>query len=136
MRISGKRPSAAHRGVTRLILFVHGSRDPRWREPFERLAAGLMAELGEGAVRVAYLEASPPTLLETAEEAARDGVTRLRLLPLFMAGGLHVDRDIPAQAAAVRRAFPGLTVELLPPIGDDARFIRLLNDLAKEAARG
>jgi sirohydrochlorin cobaltochelatase len=119
-----------------LILLVHGSRDPRWREPFERLAAGLAGDLGAAAVRLAYLELIPPTLMEVAAEAARDGVGRLRLLPLFMAGGTHVDRDIPAQAAAVRERFPNLAVEVLPSIGDDARFIRLLRDLASEAARG
>ncbi len=133
MRPSRQTPPA---GATRLILVVHGSRDPRWREPFDRLTAALIGELGAGAVRLACLELIPPTLMEAAGEAARDGVRRLRLLPLFMAGGAHVDRDIPAQAAAVRARFPELVVEVLPTIGDDPRFALLLRDLATEAVRG
>lgn len=120
--------------TTRLVLFVHGSRDPRWREPFERLAADLADDLGPDRVRLVYMEIVGPRLDEAAAEAARDGVTRLRVLPLFMAGGAHVDKDIPEQVAAVRARHPGLAVELLPPIGEDPRFVSLLRRLAREAA--
>ncbi|MEZ5102549.1 MAG: CbiX/SirB N-terminal domain-containing protein [Thermoleophilia bacterium] len=104
----------------RLVLYAHGSPDPRWRAPFERLAGAVAADVGADAVRLAYMESAAPTLAEVGDEAARDGVTALRVLPLFLASGVHVRRDVEAKAAAIREAHPGLAVELLPPAGEDA----------------
>jgi len=119
----------------RLILYAHGSRDPRWREPFERMADELRAAPGIDNVRLVYMEFVPPTLQDAAAEAASQGVGCLRILPLFLAGGAHVDRDIPEQVAATRKRFPGLRIEVLPPVGEDRRFASLLRTLATEAAR-
>jgi len=115
---------------TRLVLFAHGSNDPRWRSPFESLQHEVAQALGTERVRLAYMEFSSPTLLEVATEAASAGVERLRLLPLFMAGGGHVDRDVPAQVARARERYPQLVIEVLPPIGDHPRFRALLREIA------
>jgi sirohydrochlorin cobaltochelatase len=120
--------------VDRLILFAHGSRDARWRAPFERLEADLQVALGAGRVRLAYMEFVRPTLLDVASEAVRDGMAGLRILPLFLSSGAHVAEDIPVQAAEARTRNPGLRVEVLPPIGEDPRFAALLREAAREAA--
>jgi sirohydrochlorin cobaltochelatase len=118
----------------RLVLFAHGSRDPRWRAPFERLAADLAAELGPDRVRLAYMEFVGPTLADVAADAAREGVICLRVLPLFLAAGAHVATDIPEQSGAARRAHPGLRIEVLDPIGEHPRFVALARELARDAA--
>jgi sirohydrochlorin cobaltochelatase len=118
---------------TRLILFAHGSSDPRWRRPFEELLHEVEQDLGAARVRLAYMEFASPTLLDVAAEAARERVSRLRLLPLFMAAGGHVDRDIPVLLAEVQERHPSLAVEVLPPVGSDPRFRSLLRQLASEA---
>jgi sirohydrochlorin cobaltochelatase len=118
----------------RLVLFVHGSRDPNWRASFERLAREMREELGEDRVRLAYMEFVSPTLKEVAEEAAREGVRSLRVLPLFIAGGGHVDRDVPEQVSRVERELPELRVELLPAAGEHPKFRAVLRELVLEAA--
>ena len=118
----------------RLILLAHGSRDPRWRAPFETFATTLQADLGEDKVRLAYMEFVPPTLSDMAEEASRDAVQQLKILPLFMAGGAHVDRDIPEQVTVVRERFPHLDFSVLPPIGEHPRFVALMQEIVKEYA--
>src|SRR5271154_2970571 len=50
----------------RLILFGHGARDPRWTEPFERLAARVRAQ-SSAEVRLAFLELVAPDLPSAAE---------------------------------------------------------------------
>jgi sirohydrochlorin cobaltochelatase len=120
--------------AARLILFAHGSADPQWREPFESLQREVRRARGDGAVRLCYMEFSAPTLLDAADEAVRDGVGRLRILPLFMAGGAHLSRDLPAQADRVRERYPDLQVEVLAPVGEDPRVRALLRDLALEAS--
>lgn len=118
----------------RLILLAHGSRDPRWRAPFETFAMALQADLGADKVRLAYMEFVPPTLTDMAEEASRDAVQQLKILPLFMAGGAHVDRDIPEQVTVVRERFPHLDFSVLPPIGEHPRFVALMQEIVKEYA--
>ena len=118
-----------------LILFAHGSRDPRWAEPFERLAREAAAAASPAPVRLAFMEFVGPTLREVAGELAAAGVRQARLLPLFMAGGAHVARDIPEQVAAARGAHPELEIEVLAPIGEDPRVFALLTEIAAAAAR-
>lgn len=118
-----------------LVLFTHGSRDPRWLEPFEKLEEALKSKLGDDGVRLAHMEISSPTLLEVAEEAHRRGVKEIRLLPLFMAGGGHVANDVPRQAREAEALWPGLTVEVLPAVGEHPTLTELLLDIAVESAR-
>lgn len=117
-----------------LVLYAHGSRDARWRATFEHLAAVTASQVGPEAVRLAYLELSAPTLAATAERAARAGVVRLRVLPLFLAPGKHVRDDVAARVAEARAQHPQLEIELLPSVGEDERMRSLLRDLASEAA--
>lgn len=118
-----------------LILFAHGSRDPEWRRPFEELAGGLQRDLGQDRVRLAYMEFAKPDLVEAAAELAHRGIRRIRLLPLFLAGGAHVANDIPQQVGEIMDRFPGLEVEVLSPIGEDRRLVSLMRDIAAESAR-
>jgi sirohydrochlorin cobaltochelatase len=118
-----------------LVLLAHGSKDPRWRAPFEQLAQRLRQELGDQNVRLAYMEFIAPTLMDVASECVGQQIVRLKVLPLFMAVGAHIAKDIPEQAAAAQRQFPQLTIEVLPPIGEDVRLLQLVEQLALEAAK-
>lgn len=116
-----------------LILFAHGSRDPAWCEPFRRLAAEVAARRPSDEVRLAFMEFAAPTLEEIVAELDRLGVRRVRLLPLFLAPGAHVARDIPLQVEEAGRRHPAVRIEVLPPAGEDPRVAELLAVLAVEA---
>lgn len=58
-----------------MVLFGHGARDARWREPFDRLHARLTAALPHCAVRLAFLELMTPSLPDTLAALAAGGVT-------------------------------------------------------------
>jgi sirohydrochlorin cobaltochelatase len=117
-----------------LILIAHGSRDARWRNSVERVVDSLAADLGPSRVRLAYMDCTPPTLLDVASEAARDGVRSIRVLPLFLATEGHVERDVEPLVAEVRRKLHPLTVELLPPLGQQPEFRDAIAGIAGRAA--
>ena len=119
----------------RLILYVHGSKDPRWRAPFQALERRVQEDLGEASVRLAYMEFAEPTLQQVVAESAGSGHRRLRLLPLFLAAGAHLANDLPEQVGEVRDANPGVEIEVLPPIGEHPRFVELIEELVKETIR-
>ncbi len=121
--------------VTRLILFAPGSEDSKVRKPFEELLEGLRNELGKDGVRLAYLHSASPNLADVAQEAANDGVARIRILPLLLTPGGPLEKEIPEQAAVVRAQVPQITVEILPPVGAHPQMHTLLHALAREAAK-
>ncbi|MHB8501088.1 MAG: sirohydrochlorin chelatase [Candidatus Acidiferrales bacterium] len=121
---------------SRLVIFAHGSADSRWRLPFEELTASLTGRHGADKVRLAYMEFVRPSLADVVREAALDGKSHLRVLPLFLAAGAHVAEDIPQQIAHAQRSFPQVTIELLQPIGEHPRVKELFREIACDYARG
>jgi sirohydrochlorin cobaltochelatase len=117
----------------RLILIAHGSNDPKWRAPFEKLTEILKRDLGEVNVRLAYMQFVSPTIEETVEQAWIDGVLHLRILPLFMSGGGHVERDIPLKVKFLKDRWPGLKMDLLPALGENPKFFELMREIARES---
>ena len=119
-----------------LILIAHGSRDPSWRRSLEELAESLQAELGQERLGLAYMQCSPPTLMDVASEAVRRGEGKIRVLPLFLARQGHVERTVvplvKQLVEQLRPAHPSVEVELLPPIGQHPLFRDLLRRIAKE----
>ena len=118
--------------MARLVLFAHCSRSARWSAPFEELAVTVAAKVGSDAVTLAYLDLCEPSLEEVAAVAVRDGIDRLRILPLFMSGRGHVLRDLPARCEAVRERHPELAIEILPAVGEHPRVIAAIIDIAAD----
>ena len=69
-------------------------------------------------MRLAYLEQMTPTLDEAIASLAHDGVTAIRVVPLFLGAGGHVKEDLPRLVSAARAAHPGLRLTLEDPIGE------------------
>ncbi len=81
-------------------------------------------------VRLAFLQFLQPDLLHVLEELATVGVKRLTIFPLFIAGGGHVDQDIPEIAAQFRTTHPNVEVEILPALGENAEMQTLVGAIS------
>ena len=116
-----------------LVLMAHGSRDPRWREPFETLHK----DLNRSDIRLCYMEFVGPTLADVVKDALETQdkeapITDIRVLPLFWSAGSHVSTDIQELCAELRNDYPDLKVEQLPPIGEHPQLQSLLRELIHE----
>jgi len=136
LRSSDSRPaidgaSRAAQGVC-LVLLAHGSKDPRWRVPFERIVDAVQGQSGKTKVRLAYMEFIQPTLMDVARECVEQQILRLKILPLFLSIGTHLATDIPEQVNEVRAPFPQLEVEVLAPVGEDPRLAGLIQQMVIE----
>lgn len=103
---------------TGLILLGHGSRDPRWAEPLERLRARLAVRAPDLGLELAFLEFMQPDLATAARRLAEDACTAITILPVFLGQGGHVREDLPRLAAAVQQAHPGVAVRLARSVGE------------------
>ena len=113
-------PAQAPAAVRGLILFAHGSRDPAWREPFERLLADLRERDPARPVVLAFLELMTPSLPEALEAMAAAGTTAIRVVPLFLAPGRHTRRDLPGLVADFLDRRPGVDVAIAPTVLESA----------------
>jgi sirohydrochlorin cobaltochelatase len=115
-----------------IILFAHGSRDPEWSRPFERIAVAL-SKRKEFLVKIAYLELMQPSLDAAIADMVASGVASIRIVPLFFGAGGHVKEDLPRLVAA---ANPPVQVTIDPPIGEQAPVIEAIAAaIANESAR-
>jgi sirohydrochlorin cobaltochelatase len=109
-----------------LILLAHGARDPRWREPFDRLVEGVRAKRPELAVRLAFLELMTPDLLLAGEELVASGCDALLIVPIFFGQGGHVREDVPALVEVLRKRWTGVAVSVSRTAGDDSGVVDAL----------
>jgi len=119
--------TAARRGI---VLFAHGSRDARWREPVEAVARRVAQRAPQAAVRCAYLELVQPDLPAAVAELATQGVASIRVVPLFLGMGRHVREDLPRLVEDLQAAHPGIAFTLAGAVGEDPSVIDLLAELA------
>jgi sirohydrochlorin cobaltochelatase len=103
-----------------VILLAHGSRDPDWARPFERIAAQLAKKF---LVRVAYLERMPPSLGEAVAALSGGGAKSIRVVPLFLGAGGHVKHDLPRLVRAAAAEHPHVELKLERPIGEQPKVI-------------
>jgi sirohydrochlorin cobaltochelatase len=115
-----------------LVLLAHGSKNPNWLKPFEKLVTDLKHDVGEERVLLCFMENAAPSLPDAARQLLKRGTQHFRVLPLFMATGNHLQQDIPAQIEGIRSQFPELEIELLPPIGEHPLFLDLMHRLAQQ----
>jgi sirohydrochlorin cobaltochelatase len=115
-----------------LIVIAHGSRNPAWRASVERQVEKILADLEPDSFRIAYMELSPPTLMDVVSEAVQHGIVRIRVLPLFLAAEGHVENNVYPLVTQAREAFSSVSIELLPPVGQHRLFRELLRTIATE----
>ena len=100
-----------------IVLLAHGSRDPQWSKPFERLAADLAQRLPAAAIALAYLEHGAP-LRDAISQLTGQEVFSIRVVPVFLGQGGHVKEDLPRLLSAAGKEFPRARIRLDPPVGE------------------
>lgn len=101
-----------------IVLLGHGARDPEWARPLERLRDVVLANQPGLDVGLAFLEFMQPGLAEALEQAIARGAASIRVVPVFLAQGGHVKRDVPEILAAVARRFPSVQLEMTLALGE------------------
>jgi sirohydrochlorin cobaltochelatase len=112
-----------------VILYVHGARDPRWAEPFERLRDKVAAR-HPGPVSLAFLEHGTPDLAAAAQQMAVEGVERVRVVPMFFGRGGHLRQDFPRQLDAARATVPAMAFDVTEAAGESEAVLDALSAFA------
>ena len=133
--MSGQAKADGAAGAAAVVLFGHGARDPEWARPMRRIRAALEHEGQRARVELAFLEFMAPTLPEAIARLAAEGADRIVIVPVFLAQGGHLKRDLPALVDAARSAHPGCEISLAPAAGEADGVIAAMADYAMDCAR-
>lgn len=118
---------------TGLVLFCHGGRDARWREPFDRLRT-MIEQAHEGPVELAFLESMSPDLGAACSALAERGAERIVVVPLFLGTGGHIRKDLPPLIEAAQ-AKVGVAVTAVTAAGENEGVLAAIAEYCMQSVR-
>ena len=120
--------------MTAIILFAHGARDPEWANPLRRIQAVVRERMVEVPVELAFLEFIAPSLPESTAQLVARGARKIVVLPMFIAQGGHLKREVPEMLEALRSTYPDVQFSLGAAIGENEIVVQAMASAALQAA--
>jgi sirohydrochlorin cobaltochelatase len=116
-----------------IVLFGHGARDARWREPFDRLVAIWKAQHPNVRVELAFLELMQPSLAAAISSLSAAGASEVVVVPVFFGQGGHLRNDFPVMLSACQEKFPEIKLSATPAVGEDATVLQAIIEFGARA---
>ena len=116
-----------------IILFGHGARDSRWREPFDRLAALWQTQHSGTPVELAFLEMMQPSLDEAVAGLSSQGADEIIVVPVFFGQGGHLRNDFPVLLEECKAKYPAVQLRSTPAVGEDLAVLQAIVDFGARA---
>ena len=115
-----------------LIIVAHGSRKESSNAEVMLLGEKVkpLVAAQYDVLKTAFLEFADPSLEESINASANEGVKHIVILPYFLASGNHVMRDIPAIVEQMTLMYPEVKIELKEHIGSATGMATLLSSMA------
>ncbi len=114
-----------------LLIISHGSRRETSNNEILQLTQTLRKELSQSypIIASAFLEFSEQSIPEAIGQCIEKGATRIKVLPYFLAAGVHVTKDIPDEISTARLQYRSVEVEILPHIGSSNSICGLIGNM-------
>ncbi len=145
-RVRGAGPALAVQGGTNgrtvmttphkngLILFAHGARDPQWADPFRNIQERVKPLCPGTRVELAFLELMPPDLSSCVEQLVQAGLPQITLVPLFMAHGGHLKKDLPRMIGDIQARHPQCAIRVTQAIGESPGLLQAIAHWVAQSA--
>jgi sirohydrochlorin cobaltochelatase len=108
------------------ILFGHGARDSRWREPFDQLIQLWRDQQPQTLVELAFLEMMQPSLEAAVESLVQKGAKDIVVIPVFFGQGGHLRNDFPVLLEQCRQRFPAIQLSATPAVGESPAVLQAI----------
>jgi sirohydrochlorin cobaltochelatase len=108
--------------------------------PFEKIRQRLASAHPEVTVTLAFLELMQPDLEHAVDDLAAKGVTKITLIPLFLAQGGHLKKDLPELLHGIAAKHTRLAIRVTRAIGEVETIIDTIaewteNEYLKDATK-
>lgn len=124
VRLDGRRRP----GPPALVVVAHGSRDPRALSTVRALLDRVREQRPGLPVHLGHIELNEPLLTDTLADLDAHDTPHAVLVPLLLARGYHVKRDIPEMAARAR-----VHTRVAAPLGPHPLLVEALHSRLVEA---
>ncbi len=74
------------------------------------------------------MELAEPSIDTIIMEGVAEGITEFTIVPLFLAAGRHLRKDVPAMIEELEKAH-GVSIQLAPPIGENPLLGEAIRDV-------
>jgi len=103
------------------ILLAHGSKDPRWRKPFEMILDNCKISSPKKKFCLCYLELCKPSLIDTVQELKKNNpnISSIIIHPIFLSAGIHVNKDILSIVSDLKGIHPEIKFKLKVVVGEN-----------------
>ena len=110
-----------------MLLVGHGSKLPYNQELVEKTASLIKAHNSDYIVKCGFMNMNTPSIKDSLHEFKKEKIDVLVVVPLFLAKGIHIEKDIPGEIGlpeGVRKGSFTLNGKSIPlvyaePIGSD-----------------
>lgn len=116
---------------TKTLLVAHGSSDVSWGNTFQKMTESTREKYPD--VSLAFMELSSPSIEDEIITGKAEGYQHFRVLPLFLAKGKHLKKDIPAMLLSYETSHE-ISTELLEPIGEHPLLAEAIRLIIEETA--
>src|SRR5512136_1706740 len=128
-------------GKKGMLLVGHGSTMPYNQELVEKTAEFIKAKNAGYVVKCGFMNMNKPTIKESLDAFRHEKIDALVVVPLFLAKGVHIEKDIPGEIGLPEGTKKGLftlngrSVPLVyaDPIGSDSLLADLMIKNATKA---
>ena len=93
---------------TALILLAHGSSDSQWKKPFLKIKKEIQNQYLFKQVELAFFELDTPVLEDVVVEFEEQGYKKIKIAPLLLANGYHIQKDLPGRINKLKMRFSNL----------------------------
>jgi sirohydrochlorin cobaltochelatase len=126
-----------------MLLVGHGSTMPYNKELVETTAEMIRKQNPDFIVKCGFMNMNSPTIKASLEDFRREPIDALVIVPLFLAKGVHIEKDIPGEIGlneGEKKGTFGLNGKSVPmiyadPIGSDPLLATLMVKNAQAALR-
>jgi sirohydrochlorin cobaltochelatase len=124
-----------------MLLVGHGSTMPYNKELVESTGKMIAAQTSEFIVKCAYMNMNKPSIEDALSDFKKEPIDALVVVPLFLAKGVHIEKDIPSVIGLPEGkkkgtfVLNGRTIPLVyaDPIGTDPLLANLMVKNARKA---
>jgi sirohydrochlorin cobaltochelatase len=128
-------------GMKGMLLIGHGSSMPYNKDLVETTGKMIAAQARDFVVKCGFMNINSPSIKEALESFRHDPIDVLVVVPLFLAKGVHIEKDIPSEigfADGQKKGTYTLNGRSIPivyadPIGSDPLLAGLMVKNAQKA---
>ncbi len=124
-----------------VLAIGHGSKLPYNKEIVESVANNIAGKHTDVVVKVGFMNMNEPSIEDALASFAGTGVTTIAAVPVFLASGVHITKDIPkilgledgSEKTSIQLDGNNVTIVYGKPLGGDELIADLVFKRAQEA---